>query len=162
MVNRLVSFRGLQFSLPLRAALLVLMAITILSCAQEPGASISSLDWHPRLDQPIHQLGDMLTDPAQLQDTGDTSANLGLVLDAKLYLVFERYLAALPAERRAAAIGEQREWLLERRQARNQAFADYSQGAYAAFAGNRTFNEMTERRVAELERQMGTRSVTDN
>lgn len=124
------------------------------SCDRERGEEIA-LDWHPELDQPIEQLEEVLAAQQQQQPMNYTSANLGFVLDAKLYLLFERYLASIRAKERPVALDEQRRWLDERRRATHEAYMEYEGGTLASLVGNRAFIEATRERVADLEQRLG-------
>jgi len=84
-----------------------------------------------------------------------TSANLAFVLDAKLYLLFERYIGSLPADQRALAMDEQRLWLQQRIQAVDKAYAPYEGGTFASYAANEAFIDFTKQRIAVLERRLG-------
>jgi uncharacterized protein YecT (DUF1311 family) len=113
------------------------------------------LDWHPRLDQPIQQLEEVLAATEQQQPMNYTGANLAFVLDAKLYLVFERYLNSLPDEARRAVLDEQRRWLRQRKSATDEAYAEYEGGTLASFAGSQAFIKLTKQRITALEQQLG-------
>ena len=80
-----------------------------------------------------------------------TSANLGFLLDAKLYLLFERSVATMRAAERARAMDEQRLWLAERKRATHVAYAEYDGGTLASLVGNRKYIELTRERIAVLE-----------
>jgi uncharacterized protein YecT (DUF1311 family) len=118
------------------------------------------LDWHPRLDQPIQQLEEVLAATEQQQPRNYTSANLGFVLDAKLYLLFDRYIRSVPAADRSPIVEEQRQWLEKRRRATDEAYAEYEGGTFASFAGNRAFIEITKARVSEIEQRLRPAAAT--
>jgi uncharacterized protein YecT (DUF1311 family) len=131
------------------------MAIGCASRTSPPPATAGKLDWHPKLDQPIQQLEEVLAATEQQQPRNYTSANLGFVLDAKLFLLFERYIASVPASDRPAIVDEQRQWLEKRKRATEEAYAEYEGGTLASFAGSRAFLEMTKARLSEIEQRLG-------
>ena len=138
----------------LRCLLAVCATLGCASCASQRTASLR-LDWHPRLDQPIQQLEEVLAATEQQQPRNYTSANLAFLLDAKLYLLFEGYINSLPQEARPALLEEQRRWLEQRKLATDEAYDEYQGGTLASFAGNRAFIEATKERITALERRLG-------
>ena len=119
-----------------------------------PPAATGKLDWHPELDQPIRQLEEVLAESEQQQPLNYTSSNLAFVLDAKLYLLFDRYVASAPAAERPGIFDEQRQWLEKRKGAADEAHAEYKGGTFASFAGNRAFIDATKARINEIERRL--------
>lgn len=147
------------------AAFVQFAAVLILSGCTTNGPTIAEeLGWRPNLDQPARQLGEVLATTQQQQPMNYTSANLGFVLDAKLYLLFERYVGSLPGGRRQGAFEEQHRWLDERKRATDAAYAEYAGGTYASFNANSAFIECTKRRIAELESRLrqGTGKASDS
>ena len=144
---------------PQRLCIPYVVALTIaVGCASRtspPPAATGKLDWHPQLDQPIRQLEEVLAATEQQQPRNYTSSNLGFVLDAKLYLLFDRYIASVPVADRPATFDEQRQWLEKRKRATDEAYAEYEGGTFASFAGNRAFIDATKARINEVERRLG-------
>ena len=140
---------------PQRLVIAYVLALTMaLGCASQtspPPATTGNLDWHPKLDQPIRQLEEVLAATEQQQPRNYASANLGFVLDAKLFLLFERYVASVPAADRPAIVDEQRQWLEKRKRATDEAYAEYEGGTFASFAGNNAFIDATKARIDGLE-----------
>ena len=149
---------------PQRLVIAYVLALTMaVGCASQtspPPATTGKLDWHPKLDQPVRQLEEVLAAAEQQQPRNYTSANLGFVLDAKLYLLFERYISSVPASDRPAIVDEQRQWLEKRKRATKEAYAEYDGGTFASFAGSRAFIEMTKARVSEIEKRLGAAVAT--
>ncbi len=112
------------------------------------------LNWHPTLDQPIQQLQEVFAANDQQQPMNYTSSNIAFVMDAKLYLLFEQYIAALPEGKRAADIEEQRRWLQQRKVATSQVYDEYAGGTLASLVGNQAFIKATESRIATIEQRM--------
>ena len=136
-------------------ALALIVVVACASCASKPPAPVSKLNWHPQLDQPIRQLEEVLAATEQQQPRNYTSSNLAFVLDAKLYLLFDRYIASVPVADRPAIFDEQRQWLEKRQQATDEAYAEYEGGTFASFAGNGAFIDGTKARISEIERRLG-------
>ena len=134
--------------------LAVTMGVGCASRTSTPPATGRKLDWHPKLDQPIQQLEDVLVATEQQQPRNYTSANLGFVLDAKLYLLFDRYIDSVPAADRPTMFAEQRQWLEKRKLATAEAYAEYEGGTFASFAGSRVFIDATKARISEIERRL--------
>lgn len=131
-------------------------------------------DWNPSLDQPIRQLQETvdaayehLEKPLRLREAGaevtfeDESgtpppllayavANLGLALDAQLYLVFDRHLKSLPESQRAAARQKQRDWLRLRDERVRAESARYAGGTAEGYVAAEVFVKETRQRLAEL------------
>jgi len=137
------------------SALALIVAVACASCASNPPATASKLDWHPQLDQPIRQLEEILAATEQQQPRNYTSSNLGFVLDAKLYLLFDRYVASVPEADRPEIVNEQRHWLEARNRATDVGYAEYEGGTLASFAGNRAFIDMTKARISDIESRLG-------
>ena|ERR1700722_9035058 len=125
------------------------------SCTHTSDATLATLDWHPNLDQPAQELEEDLANAQQQQLLNYRSSNLAFLLDAKLYILFDRYLTSLPLDKRTSAVGQQRTWLDQREQARAKAYAEYEGGPLAPFAGNESFIEFTRTRIAELQTPLG-------
>jgi uncharacterized protein YecT (DUF1311 family) len=142
-----------RLSIPYVLALLIALACA--SCASQPPAATGKLDWQPQLDQPIRQLEEVLAATEQQQPRNYTSSNLAFVLDAKLYLLFDRYVASVPVAEQPAIVDEQRQWLEKRKQATHEAYAEYERGTFASFAGNSAFIDATKARVSEIEHRLG-------
>lgn len=113
--------------------------------------SVAELEWRPDIDQPIGQLQAMLDATEQQQPRNYTSSNLAFALDAKLYILFHRYLETLDADARHDAIGEQGRWLDQRKSVTSAAYSKYQGGTLASYAGNMAFIDATVRRIAEVE-----------
>jgi uncharacterized protein YecT (DUF1311 family) len=150
MIPRQIAFRGL---------FAITLAVLASSCTSPPAPSISDLNWHPDLDQPAGQLEEVLAATEQQQPRNYTIANIASVLDAKLYILFNRYIAGLPPTNRAAAIQEQCHWLERRNQETTKADAEYEGGTFASFAGSRAFIEFTRARIALLQQRIGSSST---
>ena len=123
-------------------------------CVHEKVSPTLLQDWSPKLDQPIRQLREVLAATEQQQSMNYTSANLGLVLDAKLYILFYDYLDELDEGARARAIEEQHVWRVDRQRAFQEAYKEYEGGSFASYAGNTRFIEMTEARIEEIEKRL--------
>lgn len=137
-----------------RCVLSILALLGCASCAPDGVGHASALDWHPRLDPVIGQLEEALAAAEQQQPRNYMSSNLAFALDAKLYLLFEQYMAAVRDETRPAVLNEQRRWLEKRKRATSEAYAEYEGGTLASFVGNLAFIEVTKERIAELEQRL--------
>jgi uncharacterized protein YecT (DUF1311 family) len=156
-VQKQVEMRSLVLKLRILIAVIATLGCT--ACSPKPVAQQTPLNWHPQLDQPIRQLEELLATIEQQQPMNYTSANLGFALDAKLYLLFERYLRSVSIEARPAMLEEQRNWLDQRKQATNEAYAEYEGGTFASFAGNKAFIDATRARIAVLGQRLEKTSV---
>jgi uncharacterized protein YecT (DUF1311 family) len=108
-------------------------------------------DWVPWLDQPIHQLEVLLDSQEQQQEMNYTISNLCILHDAKLYIVFHRYLDTLDRRGREAAVLEQDEWLMARLDMVTEAGEEYSGGTLRSLVAGRAFIDLTRARTAEVE-----------
>ena len=117
-----------------------------------PGAV--PLEWQPSLEGSIVQSEAALQSAMKQQEMNLAASNLAAVLDAKMYFVFERYVASLAATSRAAAIEEQRQFRERRRKDADAAAKEYAGGSMAPLVGSQEFVEATKRRIAELEKRM--------
>jgi uncharacterized protein YecT (DUF1311 family) len=124
------------------------------SSTPKPVTNLRSLDWHPDLDQPIRQLREVLDAAQQQQPRNYSAANLAFVLDAKLYLLFQRYVQGLPPDQRDPAVEDQRLWLKTRVAATDQAYSEYEGGTLASYSGSEAFINATQDRIDELNRRL--------
>ena len=135
--------------------ILFVSAVLLAGCSKvDPPRSMAELDWIPNTDQPIRQLTEVLDATEGQQPRNYTSSNLGFVLDAKLYILFNRYLDTLGPDDVADAIEEQGLWLDQRRAATSAASAQYEGGSLASYAGNSAFIDATQQRIVEIESRM--------
>jgi uncharacterized protein YecT (DUF1311 family) len=141
-----------RHSFIVRRAILSAAACFCISCTRTPDATLATLNWHPTLDQPAQELEENLAAEQQQQPMNYTSLNLGFLLDAKLYILFDQYLSSLPPDKRASAIDRQRRWLAQRASATTKAYAEYVGGTLASFAANESFIEITKARIVELQK----------
>jgi uncharacterized protein YecT (DUF1311 family) len=124
------------------------------SCTPVPPNTPAPLNWHPHLDQPIQQLEDLLASTDQQQPMNYTSANLAFLLDAKLYLLFDRYLSTADPSRRPALLADQRRWLTRRAHLAADARAQYQGGTLAPLAAHQAFIAATKSRITELQHRI--------
>jgi uncharacterized protein YecT (DUF1311 family) len=110
--------------------------------------------WTPSVDQPIRQLEEVLASLEQQQPMNYTSANLAFLYDAKLYLLFQDYLAVLPESERASQIAEQKQWLAKRKELVQDAYAKYEGGTLAPFSASQASINLTKKRIDEIEAKM--------
>jgi uncharacterized protein YecT (DUF1311 family) len=110
--------------------------------------------WEPYLDQPIQQLEEILKELQQQQPMNYTIANISFLYDAKLYILFHKYLETLPASKRSAAIRDQDKWLSKRNKAVDAACAEYEGGSLAPYQGGSVKVEFTKIRIQVIESRL--------
>lgn len=136
--------------------LLTLLALATLTGCDEsttppPPAVDLPPEWTPDLRQPLDELRELAATTEQQQALNRTVANIGYLLDARLYFAFRQHLDTLPAPRRPAAVATQRAWLEKRRAATEAAGKPYTGGSLRILMAGETFNRLTEQRLAQLE-----------
>ena len=109
-----------------------------------------TLDWQPQLEQPIAQLKQRLSTLSQQQPMNVTAANLALLYDAKLYMVFQRKLATATDAERATLIQSQHDWLLVRTANAHAAGQQYEGGSMAPMVSAYAFIADTEARIERI------------
>lgn len=126
----------------------ILSAIAYASAdAQLPG-------WDPYLDQPIRQLEELLETLEQQQPMNFTLADICILYDAKLYILFDHCLDTLEPDAREAAEVDQARWLEARSDSVSLAGSEYEGGTLGPFAAGMRFIEVTKRRIVLLEEAM--------
>jgi uncharacterized protein YecT (DUF1311 family) len=71
--------------------------------------------WEPYLEQPYQQLEELLEQTVQQQTMNYTSANLGFVRDAELYILYLKIFHSLSPDRAETFKHDQERWLKERK-----------------------------------------------
>lgn len=119
-------------------------------------ADLSS--WHPDLGQPIEQLEEILKKAQHQQIMNYTVANLGLLYDAELYMLFARYVAQLPPSLRAREIAQQRKWLRSRKVLVQKGYKEYEGGTLGPYQAGLVFVDVTRKRIRQIEARLKTMS----
>lgn len=107
--------------------------------------------WNPDFDQPIQQLEQILSELKQQQPMNYTIANISFLYDAKLLILFHKYLEKLPVSKRPAEVKIQNEWIDERWRAIQKESAEYEGGTMGSFATGELKIELTKRRIRAIE-----------
>ena len=122
------------------------------SCKRtQPVDPSASLEWEPNVDQPIRQLEKVLSELEQQQPRNETISSIAFLYDAKLYVLFHDFVAALPEEERVKEIEEQRRWLQERKRRIDAACAEYEGGTLASFTAGQASIDATKARIRAIE-----------
>lgn len=143
----------------LRFLIYAFVAFGITACKPDQHITMASLNWHPEFDQTIRQLEDDYASSQQQQPKNYISSNLGALLDAKLYFMFDRYLTSAKAGEKSSILEEQRRWLDQRKRAADRAYADYEDGTFASLAGNQAYIEATKERIAVIQQRLAQRGT---
>mgnify|MGYP000091366571 CR=1 FL=1 len=126
----------------------ILCAATVVSAgARIPG-------WEPFIDQPIGQLEEILETLEQQQPMNYTISNICILYDAKLYILFDRYLDTLEPGAVAAAVAGQALWLDARADSVSIAASEYAGGSLSPYVAGMRFIEVTKNRIDALEEAM--------
>jgi uncharacterized protein YecT (DUF1311 family) len=118
------------------------------SSRTRPLSEVVPEEWAPFLEQPFQQLEELLKQTQQQQTMNYTSANMGFVLDAQLYILYLKAYHMLPPERAAQFKREQDLWLRQRK-----AFCEasvQSGGTLASLEYSMAFISRTQERLEEL------------
>jgi uncharacterized protein YecT (DUF1311 family) len=110
--------------------------------------------WSPELDQPIQQLEEILSQTEQQQPSNYTIANISFLYDAKLLFVFQRFIQALPTEKRQAAVREQNAWLSQRKALMAKEAKDSEGGSIAPYIAGEVKIKATKARIQDLEQKL--------
>jgi uncharacterized protein YecT (DUF1311 family) len=138
---------------------LLIGATTSIASGDERSCSATGhVEWNPDVDQALGQLEEILDTLGQQQPMNYTSANVGFVCDAKLYIVYSRFLDGLSKAECRRTWLEQERWLARRREVVKEAYAEYEGGSLASLTANTAFIEVTKQRIAELEKMMARRA----
>lgn len=117
-------------------------------------SSIVPTDWKPYLSQPRSQLEEVLAETFQQQPMNHTSANIGFILDAELYIIYLRAVHDIPSEESKSLVFEQQNWL-RRRTKHCSAQVKSHGGTLAPLEYSSAFIKFTSDRISELEDRYG-------
>lgn len=127
-----------------------------------PGESLADaslilpLDWDPYLEQAAEYIkGDLEAWEGGQQGANRNSADIGSILDGKLFQVYVRVYQGLPPEERISFRDEQSEWMQKRYKESSDAVESHG-GTLAPLEFNLTFIEFTKKRIKELESRLPT------
>jgi uncharacterized protein YecT (DUF1311 family) len=142
------------------SVVLTIAATTLFAWAQSSAKpQVSRDEWQINIDQPIQQLEQVLKSTEQQQPANYTISTLGFLYDAKLYIVFHKYLERLSPEKQAETRKEQERWLAHRKKAIADAYAEFAGGSLASYKAGAASIEITTARIAEFESRL--RQVPD-
>ncbi len=119
-----------------------------------PEQTIPFPDWNPHIDQPIRQLEEILTKLEQQQPMNYTISNVAFLYDAKLHILFHKFIGELSEAARSSQIEEQQQWLVKRAAKTREACAEYEGGSLAPYSAGEVFINATKERIAEIEKRM--------
>lgn len=105
--------------------------------------------WEPFLAQPYRQLEELFEKGPPQQTMNYTSANMGFILDAELYIHYLRCVHELPSPRAETFRQEQQQWLTERKKFCESSVESHG-GSLAPLEYNMAFIEKTRERIVEL------------
>jgi len=128
----------------------------------EPGETsadaslILPLDWDPYLEQAAEYIeGDLEAWEGGQQGANRNSADIGSILDGKLFQVYVRVYQGLPPEERMSFRDEQSGWMQKRYKGSSDAVESHG-GSLAPLEFNLAFIEFTKERIKELESRLPT------
>lgn len=117
---------------------------------------ILPLDWDPYLEQAAEYIeGDLEAWEGGQQGANRNSADIGSILDGKLFQVYVRLYQCLPLEKRISFRDEQSEWMQKRYKDSSDAVESHG-GSLAPLEFNLAFIEFTKERIKELESRLPT------
>lgn len=105
--------------------------------------------WEVLLDQPYEQLDEILKAATQQQTMNYTSANMGFVKDAELYVLYVTIFHSLPSDRAETFKREQEHWLRQRK-VYCESSVESHRGTLASLEYSMAFIQRTTERIAEL------------
>jgi uncharacterized protein YecT (DUF1311 family) len=114
----------------------------------------SHVSWNLEIDQPIQQLEEILKTTDQQQPANYTISNIAFLYDAKLYILFQKYLETLSSAKQAEAWKDQEQWLKKQKKAIDVAYAGYEGGSYATYSAGEASIKITKLRIAEIESRL--------
>jgi uncharacterized protein YecT (DUF1311 family) len=120
----------------------------------KPLSEVLPEDWRPFLEQPYQQLEEVLEDASEQQQMNYTSANMGFIKDAELFILYLQRYHSLPSEEASAFRSEQQAWLRERLVFCDEVLQSNG-GSLASLEYSMAFIQRTIARIDEL-RALGT------
>ena len=120
------------------------------------------LQWEPNVDQPIRQLEESLAQIEQQQPMNYTISNIAFLYDAKLYILFYKYMENLNPKNRKEQINQQDEWLKIREEYVNRAYREYEGGTFAPYNAGEAYIKITKERIEEIEIKLDKNRTTQS
>jgi uncharacterized protein YecT (DUF1311 family) len=133
-----------------RAVLIILFSICSLTPLFGQTKKVDE-GWYPDINQPIGQLEEILETLTQQQPKNYTIANIYFLYDAKLFIVFQKYIHSLPRTTQLQAKKEQLNWLRKREKISNSAYAEYEGGTLASYNSGQASIAFTKERIKQIE-----------
>jgi|GEM_PF-1132831 len=115
----------------------------------KPLSEIIPEAWQPYLEQPFRQLEEVLEEAIQQQQMNYTSANMGFIKDAELYILYLKVYYSLPTAKAEEFKSEQQQWLKDR-EAYCESEVKSHGGSLAPLEYGMAFISKTQERIVQL------------
>jgi uncharacterized protein YecT (DUF1311 family) len=115
----------------------------------KPLSEIIPEAWEPFLEQPYQQLEEMLEHEMPQQTMNYTSANMGFILDADLYILYLKIFHSLSPDQAEVFKLEQERWLKERNEFCTSSVESHG-GTLAPLEYGLAFIQRTNERIEQL------------
>jgi len=122
------------------------------SSKPRPLSEIIPEAWEPYLEQPYQQLEEFLEQTLQQQTMNYTSANMGFVRDAELYILYLKIFHSLSSDRAETFKHDQEIWLKERKIFCESSVQSHG-GTLAPFEYGMAFIQRTNERIDEFRKR---------